>query len=164
MPAQKVKRLLDDSNIKYISINHSPAYTARETAASTFVPRREFAKTIIVDLDGEKVMAVLSASRQIDVPALVTLSGARSGRLATEEEFKTSFPDCEVGAMPPFGTLYDMRVLMDEMVSEVDDICFNAGTHAQIIRMECDDYLRLEQPVIGQFAVKDKLVDPVSKL
>ena len=155
MPAQKVKMLLDDNDIKYISINHSPAYTARETAASTLVPRREFAKTIIVDLDGEKIMAVVSASRQIDISALVSLAGAGSGRLATEEEFKESFPDCEVGAMPPFGTLYDMRVFMDEMVSEVDDVCFNAGTHAQIIRMECDDYLRLEQPVIGHFVVKD---------
>lgn len=155
MPAQKVKMLLDDRDIKYISINHSPAYTARETAASTLVPRREFAKTIIVDLDGEKVMAVVSASRQIDIPALVHLSGARTGRLATEEEFKVSFADCEVGAMPPFGTLYDMRVFMDKMVSEVDDVCFNAGTHAQIIRMDCDDYLRLEKPVIGHFAVKE---------
>ena len=100
-------------------------------------------------------MAVVSASRQIDVPALVSLAGAEYGCLATEAEFTAKFADCEVGAMPPFGSLYNMRVFMDEMVSEVDDICFNAGSHAQIIRMECDDYKRLEQPVIGQFAVKD---------
>ncbi len=155
MPAQKLKKLLDDNDIKYISINHSPVYTARETAASTLVPRREFAKTIIVDLDGEKVMAVVSASRPVDVPALVRLSGAKSGHLATEDEFKALFPDCDVGAMPPFGTLYDMRVFMDEMVKEVDDVCFNAGSHAQIIRMECDDYIGLERPVIGDFAVKE---------
>lgn len=154
MPAQKLKKLLDERSIKYISINHSPAYTARETAASTLVPRREFAKTIIVDLDGEKAMAVVSASRQVDIPALVLLSGAGSGRLATEEEFKTSFPDCEVGAMPPFGSIYDMRVFVDEMVRDVDDICFNAGTHGQIMRMDCDDYLKLEKPVIGSFALK----------
>jgi Ala-tRNA(Pro) deacylase len=155
MPAQKLKKLLDDSNIKYISINHSPAYTARETAASSLVPRREFAKTIIVDLDGEKVMAVVPASRHVDVAALVRLSGAKSGHLATEEEFKSLFPDCEVGAMPPFGTLYEMRVFVDEMVKQVDDVCFNAGSHGQIIRMECDDYLALERPVIGDIAVKE---------
>ena len=154
MPAQKLKKLLDDSDIKYVSINHSPAYTARETAASTLVPRREFAKTIIVDLDGEKVMAIIPASRHVDVTAVVQLAGAQSGHLATEEEFRTLFPDCEVGAMPPFGTLYDMRVFFDEMVKEVDDICFNAGSHGQIICMECDAYLALERPVIGNIAVK----------
>ncbi len=155
MPAQKLKKLLDDSDIKYVSINHSPAYTARETAASTLVPRREFAKTIIVDLEGEKVMAVVPASRHVNVAAVVQLAGAQSGHLATEEEFRTLFPDCEVGAMPPFGTLYDMRVFFDEMVKEVDDICFNAGSHGQIICMECDDYLALERPVIGDIAVKE---------
>jgi len=155
MPASKLKKLLDESHIKYITINHSPAYTARETAASTFVPRREFAKTIIVDLDGEKVMAVVPASRHVDVTALVKMTGAEIGRLATEEEFETLFPDCEVGAMPPFGSLYGMRVILDNMVSEVDDICFNAGSHAQIIRMECDDFIRLEQPATGEFALKE---------
>jgi Ala-tRNA(Pro) deacylase len=155
MPAQKLKKLLDGSDIKYVSIDHSPAYTARETAASTLVPRREFAKTIIVDLDGEKVMAVVPASRHVDVAAVVQLAGAQSGHLATEEEFRTLFPDCEVGAMPPFGTLYEMRVFIDEMVKEVDDICFNAGSHGQIIRMDCDDYLTLERPVIGDIAVKE---------
>jgi len=155
MPAQKLKKLLDDSDIKYVSINHSPAYTARETAASTLVPRREFAKTIIVDLDGEKAMAVVPASRHVDVAAVVQLAGAQSGHLATEEEFRTLFPDCELGAMPPFGTLYDMRVFIDEMVKEVDDICFNAGSHGQIICMECDDYLALERPVMGDIAVKE---------
>ena len=155
MPVQKLKALLDQNGIKYVSINHSPAYTARETAASTLMPRREFAKTIIVDLDGEKVMAVVSASRHVDIPALESFTGADSGRLATEGEFKTSFPDCHVGAMPPFGQLYDMRVFMDRMVSEVDVLCFNAGSHSQIVRMECADYLKIEQPVIGDFAIKE---------
>lgn len=155
MPAQKLKQLLDQHNIKYISINHSPAYTARETAASTFVPRREFAKTIIVDLDGEKVMSVLSASRHVDLAALSSLAGATEARLATEDEFKTLFPDCELGAMPPVGSLYDMRVFVDKMVTEVDDLCFNAASHEQTLRMNCGDYLQLEQPVVGAFAIKE---------
>jgi Ala-tRNA(Pro) deacylase len=155
MPAQKLKQMLDQKQIKYISINHSPAYTARETAASTFVPRREFAKTIIVDLDGEKVMAVLSASRHVDIVALRKLAQANEARLATEDEFRELFPDCEVGAMPPFGSLYDMPVFVDEMVTEVDDLCFNAGSHEQILRMDCRDFIAIEQPVIGAFAIKE---------
>ncbi|MDH3634439.1 MAG: YbaK/EbsC family protein [Gammaproteobacteria bacterium] len=155
MPAQILKQKLDDNKIKYISINHSPAYTARETAASTFIPRREFAKTIIVDLDGEKVMAVVSASRHVDIAALRSLAGANMARLATEDEFRSLFPDCEVGAMPPFGSLYDVRVFVDEMVTEVDDLCFNAGSHEQILRMDCGDYLKLEQPVVGSIAIKE---------
>jgi len=155
MPAQKLKRMLDRHSIRYISINHSPAYTARETAASTFVPRREFAKTVIVDLDGEKIMAVLPASRHVDLEALRGLAQASAARLATEDEFRESFPDCEVGAMPPFGSLYDKRVFVDQMVTEIDDLCFNAGSHEQILRMECGDYLKLEQPVVGAFAIKE---------
>ena len=155
MPAQKLKQMLDQHGIKYISINHSTAYTARETAASTFVPRREFAKTVIVDLDGEKVMAVLSASRHVDLEALRKLSHTNVARLATEDEFREMFSDCELGAMPPFGSLYGTRVFVDEMVTEVDDLCFNAGTHEQILRMEYLDYLKLEQPVIGAFAIKE---------
>ena len=155
MPVQKLKRLLDDRGIKYISINHSPAYTARETAASTFVPRREFAKTIIVDLDGEKVLAVVSASRHVDLDALRKLAGVTAARLATEDEIKALFPDCELGVMPPFGSLYDLRTYVDEMVTEVDDLCFNAGSHEQILRMDCSDYLQIEQPVAGAIAVKE---------
>ncbi len=155
MPAQKLKQVLDQQKIKYISINHSPAYTARETAASTFIPRREFAKTIIVDIDGEKVMAVVSASRHVSIEALRNLAHANEARLASEDEFGKLFPDCEVGAMPPFGSLYNMRVFVDEMVTEVDDLCFNAGSHEQILRMDCRDYLKLEQPAIGRFAIEE---------
>jgi Ala-tRNA(Pro) deacylase len=155
MPAQKLKRMLDQHDIKYISINHSPAFTAREVAASTFVPRREFAKTIIVDLDGEKVMAVVPASRHVDLEALCKLTNCNEARLATEDEFEALFPDCEVGAMPPFGSFYDTRVFVDKMVTEVDDLCFNAGSHEQILRMDCRDYLRLEQPVVGAFAIEE---------
>ncbi len=154
MPAQKLKRMLDEQNIRYLGINHSPAYTAREVAASTFVPRREFAKTVIVDLDGEKVIAVLSASHHVDLDALRNLAHARRARLATEEEFEALFPDCEVGTMPPFGSLYGTRVFVDRLVTEVDDLCFNAGSHEQVLRMECRDYLDLEQPAVGAFAIE----------
>ncbi len=154
MPAKILRKFLDENNIKYINIDHSPAYTAREVAASAFVPRREFAKSIIVDLDGETAMAVVSASRHVDLDALAELAGVSVARLATESEFQEVFTDCEVGAMPPFGNLYGVRVFLDQMVRDVDDVCFNAGSHIQILRMECDDYVRLVEPVVGEFAVK----------
>jgi len=141
MPAQKLHQMLDQHHIKYISINHSPAYTARETAASTFVPRAEFAKTI--------------TSRHVDIEALRNLAHASEARLATEDEFRELFPDCEVGAMPPFGSLYDIRVFVDDLVTEIDDLCFNAGTHEQIMRMDCGDYMKLEQPATGTIAIKE---------
>ena len=100
-------------------------------------------------------MAVLSASRHVDLEALRKLAQAKAARLATEDEFREMFADCELGAMPPFGSLYGTRVFVDEMVTEVDDLCFNAGTHEQILRMEYLDYLKLEQPVIGAFAIKE---------
>ena len=155
MPAQKLKQMLDEKNVKYVSINHSPAYTARETAASTLVPRREFAKTVIVDLDGEEVMAVVPASRHVDLAALRELAAAKNARLASEDEFRASFPDCEAGAMPPFGSLYGMRVYVDSMVTEVDDLCFNAGSHEQILRMDSADFVALEKPVVGDIAIKE---------
>ncbi len=155
MPAQKLKQMLDEKNVKYVSINHSPAYTARETAASTLVPRREFAKTVIVDLDGEEVMAVVPASRHVDLAALRELAAAEHARLASEDEFRASFPDCEAGAMPPFGSLYGMRVYVDSMVTEVDDLCFNAGSHEQILRMDSADFVALEKPVVGDIAIKE---------
>ena len=155
MSAEKLLDFLDENKIKYIQINHSPAYTAREVAASAFVPRAEFAKAVIVDLDGEEVMAVVPASRHVDITALGELAQKGNARLATEDEFKTRFADCEPGAMPPFGSLYGMRVFIDDAVTEVDDLCFNAGTHEQIIRMDCADYLRLEQPVSGAIAIRE---------
>ena len=154
LAASSQKEHSSDASAK-TETNARSAYTARETAASTFVPRREFAKTIIVDLDGEKVMAVLSASRHVDLEALRKLAHGKQARLATEDEFEELFPDCEVGAMPPFGSLYDTRVFVDEMVTEVDDLCFNAGSHEQILRMDRRGYLNLERPVVGAFAIEE---------
>ena len=98
---------------------------------------------------------MLPASYQVDFDLLKEASGARSAVLAGEQEFRDKFPGCELGAMPPFGSLYEMRVFVDEMVTEVDDLCFNAGSHEQILRMDCGDYLKLEQPVVGSIAVKE---------
>ena len=155
MVAKNLSAFLDENNVKYLTINHSPAFTSREVASSTVVPRREFAKSVILDADGREIMVVVPASRHVDLDAVAAAADASNVRLATEEEFQARFPDCEVGAMPPFGNLYEMPVYLDKITREVDDICFNAGSHTQIVRMSCDDYVRLVEPIVGSFAIKE---------
>lgn len=155
MPVRKLVEYLDRNQIKYITINHSPAYTAREVAASTLVPRREFAKTVVVTLDERPAMAVVPASRHVDLDALAALAGAGRAELEDESRFADEFPDCDPGAMPPFGNLYDMPVYVDTIIREDDDIVFNAGTHTQVIRMSSADFLELVGPKVGDISVKE---------
>jgi Ala-tRNA(Pro) deacylase len=155
MPVKKLREFLDSQNIKYITIDHSPAYTAREVASSALVPRREFAKTVIVKLDGRNAMAVVPASRHVDLGKLAAVAGAQEAVLASEEEFQALFPGCEVGAMPPFGNLYEMDVFVDEILHDDDDIVFNAGSHIQVIRISYEDYQALVKPTVGSFAIKE---------
>ncbi len=154
MPVKKLKEFLDGQRVKYVTINHSPAYTAREVAASSLVPRALFAKTVMINVDGEMAMAVLPASRRVDLERLAKGIGARAVELAEERDFQDRFPGCEVGAMPPFGNLYGMDVYVAEKLAEDDDIAFNAGSHTQIIQMAFGDYERLVKPTIVKFAVK----------
>ena len=155
MPVKKLEAFLDSSQVKYITINHSPAYTAREVAASTFVPRREFAKATIVKIDGAMAIAVVPASRHVDLERLAAEAGAEKAELASEDEFQGSFPGCELGAMPPFGNLYGMETYVDAMLEEDDEIAFNAGTHTQAVRLAYADYARLVQPRICSISVKE---------
>ena len=155
MPVKKLKEFLDSHQIKYITIDHSPAYTAREVASSMFVPRREFAKTIMVRMDGGIAMAVLPASRHVDLEKLAAAAGVENVCLASEQEFEALFPGCETGAMPPFGNLYGMDTYVDVMLQEDDEITFNAGTHAQVIRLAFGDYEQLVQPTLYDFSVKE---------
>lgn len=154
MPVKKLQRFLDEQGVKYVTINHSPAYTAREVAASTLVPRALFAKTVMIKVDGTMAMAVLPASRRVDLDRLSAELGAGHVEIASEQEFADAFPGCEVGAMPPFGNLYDMDVYVAEKLTEDDDIAFNAGSHTQIIQMGYRDYENLVKPKIVRFAVK----------
>lgn len=153
MPIQKLRKFLDDQGIKYVSISHSPAYTAQEVAASAHVSGHTMAKTVIVKLDGRLAMAVLPASFQVDLDQLKELTGASEIALAGESEFRDRFPGCELGAMPPFGNLYDMDVYAAEKLAEDDEIAFNAGTHTELIRMRYEDFERLIQPRVMAFAI-----------
>jgi len=152
MPLKKLKDFLDRNNIEYITIRHSLAYNAQRIAATTHIPGKEIAKTVIVKIDGRMAMAVLPASYLINLRLLKETTGARNVGLASEMEFKSRFPDCEVGAMPPFGNLYDMEVYVAESLIEDEEICFNAGTHVELIRMAYADFERLVEPVVLKFS------------
>jgi Ala-tRNA(Pro) deacylase len=153
MPAREVKAYLDKNNINYDIVPHATTYTAQETAASAHVPGKELAKTVIAKIDGKMAMAVLPASCQVDFEHLREIAGAQKVELATEQEFRNTFPGCEVGAMPPFGNLYGMDVFVAEELAEDTQISFNAGTHSELIRMSFADYERLVNPKVVALAV-----------
>jgi Ala-tRNA(Pro) deacylase len=153
MPMQKLKEFLDSHSVKYVIISHSVAYTAQGIAALTHISGRELAKTVIVKIDGALAMAVLPASLHVDLVQLKTAAGAKIAALASEEEFKERFPDCETGAMPPFGNLYDMPVFADESLVLDKEIAFNAGSHRELLRLAWEDFVRLVAPKIAKFAI-----------
>lgn len=154
MPVEKLKQYLDENQVKYVRVTHSPAFTAQEIAASAHIPGRELAKTVMVELDGRMAMAVLPASFQVDLEALRLLAGASQIDLASEDQFRSLFPDCEPGAMPPFGNLYDMAVYATESLTEDDEIAFNAGSHTELVRLAYADFARLVEPQIGRFSTR----------
>lgn len=146
MPNAKLKEFLDENNIKYICIQHSSAYTAQETAQSAHIPGRGMAKTVMVKIDGKMAMAVLPASEKIDLDLLKSATGAGDVSISTEKEFKDLFPNCETGAMPPFGNLYDMDVYVEEGLGENEEIAFNAGTHTELMKLSYKDFENLVKP------------------
>jgi Ala-tRNA(Pro) deacylase len=152
MPANRLFRFLDENNIQYVTLKHSPAYTAQEVAASAHIPGREMVKTVMVKLDGKMAMAVLPASETVNFAKLKKASHATEADLATEAEFQDLFPNCEVGTMPPFGKLYGLPVYSDIRLAEDDEIAFCAGSHSELVRMRYIDYERLTIPEIVSFA------------
>jgi Ala-tRNA(Pro) deacylase len=156
MIMKKLVEFLDKNEIRYVNVTHSTAFTAQDVAESAHIPGKEMAKTVIVWMDGAMAMVVLPASSMIDFNKLKEVSGAASVELASESEFKDRFPECEVGAMPPFGSLFNIRVFADRLLSEDREISFNAGSHHELIRLPYAEYERLVKPVIGSFAVAKK--------
>ena len=151
MPLARLKEQLDSEKVKYVVISHSPAYTSQEIAASAHIAGGEIAKTVMVKLDGEMAMAVLPAPLRVDLDSLAQVAGAARADLAEEEEFERLFPGCELGAMPPFGNLFNLPVFADESLASHPKIAFNAGTHIELVRMGYADFERLVQPKLARF-------------
>ena len=152
MPLQKLKELLERNGVPYETIVHLPAYTAQGLAAVTHISGKEVAKTVMVKLNGALAMAVLPASHRIDLRLLQAASGASTVTIANEAEFKDAFPGCETGAMPPFGSLYSLPVLVDETVTQDTEIVFNAGSHTELVRLAYEDFARVEKPKVLKFS------------
>lgn len=154
MRASRVKEFLDTNHIYYSTIVHPTSYTAQGTAAYAHVPGNEMAKTVMVRVDTQLAMAVLPASAQMDLAAFKKLTRAKSICLAAESEFELRFPDCDLGAMPPFGNLYGVPVYVEERLAEDEEIAFNAGSHNELARMKYEDFERVVNPIVGRFAMK----------
>jgi len=152
MPVRKLKEFLDNEGVKYVTISHSKAYTAQEVAASAHISGKEMAKTVMVKLDGKMAMVVLPANHKVDFELIEKDLGVKNAELASEDEFRGLFPECEVGAMPPFGNLYDMAVYIEEDLTQGNRIAFNAGSHTEVIRVPYDDFERLVKPKVFKAA------------
>jgi Ala-tRNA(Pro) deacylase len=148
MSTKKLHAFLDENHIKYLKIGHSPAYTAQEIAAAVHIPGNELAKTVMVKLDDEITMVVLPADHRINFDKLKSGTGVSEAALAAESEFGNLFPDCTLGAMPPFGNLYGIDVLVDSSLAESDKITFNACTHTELIQLSYSDFESLVGPKV----------------
>ena len=154
MPISKLKEFLEEQSVRFESISHSPTYTSQKTAASAHIPGKDLVKTVIIRVDGKMAMAVLPAPLQVDFARLKEGLGGAKVELASEEDFRDKFPGCEVGAMPPFGNLFDMQVFVTEELAEDDEIAFNAGSHTELVRMSYRDFARLVEPTVLDVTAK----------
>lgn len=152
MSPQLLRAYLDEAKIEYMVRGHRPAFSSSRVAEAAHVPGRDLAKVVIVWMDNRLVMAVLPSTEHVDLEHLRELSGARLVRLAHEEEFAARFEHCELGAMPPFGNLYDMEVFVAESLTHDDYISFNACTHTDVMTIAYADFARLVRPRVLAFA------------
>lgn len=154
MALESLTEYLDGHNTAYVVISHSSAYTAQGVAGLAHIPGKELAKTVIVRLDGQLAIAVLPANFHVDLEFLRRAANAKSVALAAEEEFKNRFPQCETGAMPPFGNLFGLEIFADNSLEKDKEIAFNAGTHRELIRMTWEDFKKLAKPRMMSFAAR----------
>ena len=150
---KKFKDYLDKNGVQYITIKHPIAYTAQKTAASLHVSGDMIAKTVMINVDGEMIMCVCPASYKIDLSKLKVALDASEAELVSEREFSDKFPDCEPGAMPPFGNIYGIPVYVAQSLTKDEEIIFNAGSHNEVIQMNYSDYENLVNPSVLPISV-----------
>lgn len=148
----KLEEYFRDNRVGFQAMTHPTAYTAQEVAAAQKVPGKQVAKVVMVLADDRVAMLVMPASYRIDFTKLRGILGAKDARLAKEEEFSGLFPDCDTGAMPPFGNLYNVPVYVDRVLTEDPEIVFQAGSHRDTLKIAYKDYARLAQPIVADFA------------
>lgn len=143
---------LKNNSVQYEVIEHAPAFSAHEVAVMSHVLEKDLAKTLIINTDGKYCMVVMPADHRLDDHLLHDLLKVKHMHLASEEDLQQIFPDCEVGAMPPFGNLYALPVYVDKALADDDVIVFNACSHTRSIRLKMYDFLRLVKPVVAEFS------------
>jgi Ala-tRNA(Pro) deacylase len=149
----RVKELLDKNGVKYEQYKHRQAFTAQGVAQEQHVSGKLVAKVVVVKTGGQYALAVLPAHCKVDLEKICEVTGSSDVALATEDEFARLFPDCELGAMPPFGNLYNLRTYVDTALERDEEIFFQAGTHVDTIKMKYADFHRLVQPKVADFAL-----------
>ena len=154
MVCKRVTSYLETHDVRFEVLPHRIDYTAQETAADTHTPGRDFAKTILLDMPGGHAMAVVPAVYKVDLEKIRQGIGTGQVKLSDEETMSEVCPDCEVGAEPPFGNLYDLPVYVDPMLTQDEYITFNGGTHEEAIRMRYGDWERIVHPTIMDMVVE----------
>ncbi len=150
--ATLIHEFLHDARVPYAVVPHLPAYSAQAEAAVTHIPGRDWAKTVVCFIDDRPAQAVLPATMTVDLEQLRRLARGEIIRLAHESELRHLFPDCEEGAMPPFGPLYGQETYVDVNLAGEDEIVFAAGSHAEAIQMRWPDFVASVRPIVGRFA------------
>jgi len=149
---ERMEKYLRENGVGFEIKVHEQAFTMQEVAAALHVPGNQVAKVVIVCADDQKVMLVLPAPYRMNIDLVRDMVGAQEARLAKEDEFTDLFPDCATGAMPPFGNLYGVPVYVDRSMGEEPDMVFRLGTHRETIKMAYADFVRLAQPIVGDFS------------
>jgi Ala-tRNA(Pro) deacylase len=150
---KKLKDYLEKNQVQYEVGYHERVYTSQEIAATMHVSGKELAKVVMVKADGKMVMLVLPASYRVETGKLKSVLQCKRLGIAKEKEFEEIFPDCEVGAMPPFGNLYNLEVWIDQVLTRDESIVFQAGSHVETLKIKYNDYVRLVNPKVGDFSV-----------
>ena len=148
---ERLRRYLDEQGVSYQVAVHPERYTAQEVAAAVHVSGKALAKIVMVKTGGGFAMAVLPAACRLGVQGVRDLLGDPAATIASEGEFRGLFPDCEAGAMPPFGNLYGLPVCVDDELAARDQITFEAGNHHEVVTMRYADFARLVQPRQAEF-------------
>ncbi|MGH8074737.1 MAG: aminoacyl-tRNA deacylase [Lysobacter sp.] len=146
MLSPRLHNFLDEHHAPYATLTHDRTVTAQATASATHIGAGHFAKTVMIKVDGQLAMMVMPAPYRVDLTRLSRALGGPEVELAEETEFRDAFPDCELGAMPPFGHLYGMQVYIDSRLAQQPQIAFNAGSHTDTVRMSYAEFERLAEP------------------
>lgn len=156
---KKLKAVLDEAKVSYEVYTHPSAYTAQEIAEKQHVSGKELAKVVMLEVDEKLVMGVIPGSLKVHVNTARASLGASTLRLATEDEFASRFPECEIGAMPPFGNLFGLKVVVDPALEKDEYIYFNAGNHAQTVRMKYKDFAELVEAQVTLLSKEEEKWD-----